>query len=404
MMRMLLGHLLNLFRNKEAGAISVIFACSGIVFGSWASLIPYVKGKFSLDEAELGLLLLSMPVGNFLVNPASVVLIRRIGASTTALIFAVLTGFAFLLPMVFPSIPMVAIGLFLSGAFFGITNVAMNTAASALEENSEVRFISACHGMWSVGAMFGALLSGLALVPFENCCGHWMDPQKLYVLIQAIIVTIIILLIRKFPHPSFVTPNDQATSAVKRNMLRPGKELWLIISICLCTYLAEGTVTDWSAVFLRDETGASETVAGRGFAVYALFMAVGRFLGDGLIARFGNMQVLRSGGYLTLVGWLIIIFAPTHFLAMPGFMMAGAGISLASPILYQAAAKVKGLAQGVGLATMNAFAMAAFLGGPVLIGFIAQLSSLRIAFAFVAFVVLIWIIQTTRILNFQKRE
>jgi len=84
---------------------------------------------------------------------------------------------------------------------------------------------------------------------------------------------------------------------------------------------------------------------------------------------------------------------------LPGFMLVGSGISLASPILYQASAKVKGLAPGVGLATMNTFAMAAFLGGPVLIGFIAQISSLRISFILVAIASVIWILQTTKIIR-----
>ncbi len=49
---------------------------------------------------------------------------------------------------------------------------------------------------------------------------------------------------------------------------------------------------------------------------------------------------------------------------------------------------------GAGLASMNSFGMAAFLGGPVLIGLIAQASNLRIAFMVVAGAAVIWIIQS----------
>lgn len=390
----MLFHLGKFFKNRIARAIGIIFACSGLVFGSWASFIPYLKDKFDLDEAQLGMLLLSMPIGVFVVNPVSVVLIRKIGAIRTAIIFAILTAFAFLASISFPLIPLVVIGLFLSGAFFGITNVSMNTCASALEESGEIRLISSCHGMWSLGAMVGALSSGLSLIPFQNCCGNTIAPQVLYLTLQAIFVCVVVLIIKNdlFKIHEPVT----AGSRTKLNWMtmKPNKQLWTIISICVCTYLVEGTITDWSSVFLRDVNNAAEHIAGRGFAVYACFMAAGRFMGDDLIAKFGSMRVLKAGGILSLAGLIIIILSTSYLVALPGFMLVGSGISLASPILYQASAKVKGLEQGIGLATMNMFAMASFLGGPVLIGFIAHLFNLRIAFSLVAFATFIWILQT----------
>jgi len=48
---------------------------------------------------------------------------------------------------------------------------------------------------------------------------------------------------------------------------------------------------------------------------------------------------------------------------------------------------------------MNTFGMAAFLVGPVLIGFIAKALDLRIAFMCVAVTSIIWVIQTYSILR-----
>lgn len=393
-------HLKEFFLDRTGRAIGIIFGMNGLVFGSWASFIPYIKEKFALDEAQLGLLLLSMPVGVLVVNPVSVYLISHWGAIKTALVFAVLTGFGFLLPIAMSSITFLPVALVLSGGFFGITNISMNTCGSVYEDLSGKRLISSCHGMWSAGAMTGALLSGFSLRPLQSCCGEVFEPQMLYVLIQGCMVLIVIVLIRgdlKVIEAAHVPPKKG--SAFQLKMIKPGKDLWILIVICLCTYLAEGTISDWSAVYLREVTNASAAIAGRGFAVYAFFMAAGRFLGDDLIARFGNMRVLRAGGFLVLAGLILIILSPTYLFAMPGFMLTGSGISLASPILYQASAKVKGLAPGVGLATMNTFAMAAFLGGPVLIGFVAQISSLRIAFVLVALAAVIWILQSHRIIQ-----
>jgi MFS family permease len=390
-------------KNKSTRAVGIIFASNGFVFGAWASFIPYIKEKFHLDEAQLGLLLLFMPFGVFLSNPVSVILIRHWGAVKTAMVFAVMTGLAFILPVAGFWIPFVAFGLVISGAAFGITNVAMNTCASALEDTTRRGLISTCHGMWSVGAMLGALLSGLSLIPFQDCCSQFLKPQVMYVGLQGLIVLFIIWWIRNDLDilKKLHIPPDQ-TPRISLKMMKPVKELWVIISICLCTYLIEGAITDWSSVFLREVIFSSETMAGWGFAVFAFFMALGRFFGDGLIARYGNMRVLRAGGIFALVGIVVIIVSTTYLMAMPGFMLAGAGISVASPILYQASAKVKGLAPGIGLATMNTFAMAAFLTGPVLIGFIAKLSNLRIAFMFVGLIAILWVIQTTKVIYTKK--
>jgi len=167
----------------------------------------------------------------------------------------------------------------------------------------------------------------------------------------------------------------------------------------MCTFLTEGTMADWSAVYLKDITKAPEIMVGWGFSVYAFFMAAGRFVGDTFIARHGHMKVLRTGGQLVTLGLVIVIISPNPWWVLPGFMLIGLGISVASPILYGEAAKVPGLPPGAGLATLNSFAMASFLGGPVLIGFIAKALDLRIAFMFVAGAAVLWVLQTAVVIN-----
>ncbi len=369
-------------------------------FGTWASFIPNVKDNFHLNSAELGLLLLGLPLGNFIANPLTVFLIRKWGAVRIALFTGSFTSIFFALPVMGPSILLAALGLVLAGASFGSSNVAMNTCASILEERSPNRIMSSCHGMWSLGAMSGSLFSGFGVMILSQFSGSFLFPQSQYVIFIAIIIVLIIWVVRhnldiiKDIHQE---PSDHPK--MNWRSFRPTRTLWILISICLCTYLTEGTIADWSALFMKEITLAPETIAGWGFAVYAFFMAAGRFMGDEWIARFGAMRVLRVGGVLVFIGLMIVIPSQSPWLALPGFMLIGMGISLASPILYGSAAKVPGMAPAVGLATLNTFAMASFLGGPVLIGFIAKVSDLRIAFMLVAIASIIWIIQTTRVIR-----
>ena len=128
-------------------------------------------------------------------------------------------------------------------------------------------------------------------------------------------------------------------------------------------------------------------------------MALGRFAGDELILRYTNMVVLRIGGVLVIGGMIWIMLSTSPWFVLPGFMLVGFGIALASPILYAASARVPGLAPGVGLATMNTFGMIAFLTGPVIVGFVSKLIDLRFAFILVIITATIWIIQVSRVIR-----
>jgi MFS family permease len=166
--------------------------------------------------------------------------------------------------------------------------------------------------------------------------------------------------------------------------------LWALISISVCVNLTEGSMTDWSSVYMQEVVAVPEYMTGWGFSVYASFMAAGRFLGDAFINRFGSRKVLVAGGMLVSAGLGIIILLPFQATVLVGFALVGFGVSTGSPVLYAAAAKVPGMAKGAGLATMNTFAMIGFMGGPAVIGWMAKWFGLSFSFAIVTAVAVFW--------------
>ena len=81
-------------------------------------------------------------------------------------------------------------------------------------------------------------------------------------------------------------PRGGARWADRPSRARPARS-WRSGAAAFCVLLAEGSVTDWSAVFLNDEAGASEALAAAGLMVFSLTMALGRLAGDRLAERFG---------------------------------------------------------------------------------------------------------------------
>ena len=384
------AHLYIFAHNKMARSIGLVFAAQGLLFGTWAALIPFVKHKFGLDEAQLGLLLLSLQGGVLVMNPFSVPILQRFGAPAAALGSLGVAAAFFSLPMLAPTLWFLAMALFAAGAGFASVNVAVNTCATLLEERDRIPIMSTCHGLWSAGAMLGSALAGtttgLGVLP-----AWWSGGVALMVIFTA-------LLLRKSLLPLEKSDKHERAEQSGQKFAWPSAALWLIIFLSLCTNITEGTMADWSAVFMREVVMSEEFAVGWGFAAYAFCMAAGRFVGDALIARFSAPRVLQVGGAVAASGLFLLALAPIMPYALLWFAMIGAGVALGAPVLYAAAARAPGMARGAGLATMNTFAMVGFFGGPVLIGFLAKIWSLPMAFAVVGAAAVCWAWQAKRVM------
>ncbi|MCC6727635.1 MAG: MFS transporter [Saprospiraceae bacterium] len=371
-------------RHPASRATGLLFSCFGLLFGTWAAFIPFVKQRFGLDEAQLGMLLLCMPAGTLLMNPLSVPILHKWGAVKSTLVFLPGSSAMFILPFIMPNVWLTGCSLFLAGMAFSMVNMALNTCASHIEQREGLRIMATCHGLWSTGAMAASALAG-----FVASTG--VAPSFYVGLIFLLELSAVFALgnwLSGVPEEKHF-PESQKPKTSSGFML-PSPALWLLIGISLCTNLTEGTMADWSAVYLREVVEAPEVQVGWGFAAYAFFMASGRFVGDVLIGRIGSRIVLLTGGIVAATGLFLAVLFQNIAASLVGFAMVGAGVSLGAPILYAAAAKVPGMAPGAGLATLNTFAMAGFLGGPAFIGFLAKAFGLPTALAVVACFGLFW--------------
>ncbi len=367
------------FSHRSSRAVALVFAASGLIFGAWTVQIPYVKLKFGMDDAQLGLLLFTLPAGNLFANPLAIWSIKQFGMQRSTVLALWLAGLAFILPVVMPFAWLVGLSLFVCGAMFAILNIGMNTCATQVEHQDKIRIMSTCHGLWSLGAMsgsaLGSLLTGLGCNAILS-----MSAASLAVVLIGLSAYNDIL---KIPE----IHEDQASG---QGFRWPNALLWGLIVLSMCTNLTEGTMADWAAVYMREIVDAPTWLVGWGFASYALFMATGRLLGDLFLIRYGSRRVLQTGGLIVAAGLCLVVFLPGLASALLGFAMVGAGVSLGAPVLYGAAARAPGMALGAGLATMNTFAMTTFLAGPTLIGFLSNLTSLPTAFLVVAAAGIFW--------------
>ncbi|MEO6038103.1 MAG: MFS transporter, partial [Saprospiraceae bacterium] len=305
---LLLRSLASFFQHPRSRAVGLIFATDGLLYGSWSALIPYIKTKFGLDAAQLGLLLFCLPLGVTVANLLGAWLIRRYGMRQTTMLAVFITAPCFLLPMVAPTMILLAVSLFICGLFFSILNVAMNTCATALENKEGLRIMSTCHGMWSLGAMTGSALGGMVT--------GWGIAPALYMTVAVSGILLVGAGVRKqilaIPEEKIETHSENAA------FIWPNRLLWGLIILSLCTNLAEGTMADWAAVYMREIVQAAPWLTGYGFAAYAFWMAAGRFTGDILIHRYGSRRSLQVGGAVVAGGLIVAVLFPYTFTTLLG--------------------------------------------------------------------------------------
>jgi MFS family permease len=353
---------------RERIAISAAFFLNGYLVGNWAPRIPAFKAGLDIDEATLGLMILAFGLGSLLTMPLVGAAIAHDGSRRV--LRAAMLGLApcWLLMTLAPSVPLAVVGIFLFGGIAGGMDVAMNANAVSVERSLRRAIMSSCHGFWSLGGLIGAATGGVLLGQFGGMA------QTLVMV--AICVVVVALIWRALRH-------DRAAPSAEKEPLRlPRSALpWLIGLVALLCMIPEGSVLDWSALYLRTELGASIEVSGFAFAAFSATMAVMRFTGDPIRDRFGAVRTLRVSALIAAAGLLTAGFAPNAGIAIAGFAFAGLGISNLVPIAFSAAGNLPGLPPGVGISLVSFMGYSGMLFAPSLIGFIAHRTGLGPIFA-----------------------
>jgi predicted MFS family arabinose efflux permease len=154
--------------------------------------------------------------------------------------------------------------------------------------------------------------------------------------------------------------------------------------LCFVSFLAEGSMLDWSAVLLRDFRGFSAASAGIGYACFSVAMATGRLAGDRVVERLGPVSAVRIGASTAALGFLLAAMAPWPAASLSGFVLIGLGASNIVPVMFSAAGRLPGNPPAISIAAVTMLGYAGLLSGPALIGFMAHASNLPVALAVVA--------------------
>jgi MFS family permease len=360
----------------ERRAVCAVFFVFGAQAGTLSSRLPWIAARLHLSSGMLGVCVgLMMSIGALTTIPFAARLVHGFGPRASSRVLIAASGGALALPPFAPDAIALAAIMLLTGAVYGTCDNAINAQGVEAEKRFGRSVMSGFHGMWSLGALAGALGGSLA-------ARIGVGPRVQFTVAAAVIAVAGVTATCWFDR----TPRDAADAGIAApRFVWPRGIILLIGLVGFAAIFVEVAGTDWSAVFMRWELHASQALAALGTGFFTGSMAAGRLTGDAVVRRVGATASVRVCGVLGTAGCLLVAVSPGIWVALAGFLLIGVGVSVVIPLVF-AAAGHSGQSPALSVAGVATISYGAGLAGPSMIGGIAEVSSLRVAFATAALV------------------
>jgi predicted MFS family arabinose efflux permease len=369
-------------RPQERRATKLIFFVVGFVAASWACVVPFAKTNARLEEGTLGLVLLCLGVGSILAMPVAGALSTRHGCRVVLIASSLLACATLPLLATLSSPPLLGVALFFFGAALGSADCVMNVQAVIVERASAKPLMSGFHAFYSLGGIGGAVSISTLLT---------MGTTPINCMLYALAFMAMSILTAYPGLLPYGNPAEGPAFAIPRG------EVLLLGVLCFVVFLVEGSMLDWSAVLMTEQRSTGAAQSGFAYASFSVAMALGRLVGDRVVAKIGRPLVVSGGGLLAAAGIALAALWAIRTIALIGYALVGVGCSNIVPVLFTAVGRQKSMPQAVAVPAITTLGYAGILAGPAGIGFIAQHSSLPIAFLFVA-VLMVGVAASSRLL------
>lgn len=369
-------------------SLLALFFLPGITIASWVTRTPSIRDALAASTAQMGLVLFGLSIGSMLGILASGPLVGRFGARPIIGIGTL--GVIASMPIIglgaaWSQSFVVAAGLVVFGLGMGTGEVAMNVEGAELEKHLDRPFLPGLHGFFSLGTVIGAVIGILATAADFPVLVHLL-------LIGILGIGVMVPAMRHVPVATGrnaavsgdlaeaapdsgpeSSPRPAGTASVWRD-----PRLIVIGAIVLGMALAEGTANDWLPLVMVDGHGFDPALGSSVYAIFAAAMTIGRFLGGGIVQRFGRANVLLVSAAFGFLGIGLASLVDSQIVAATAVLLWGLGTSLGFPVALSEAG-ASGAQPAKRVAAISTIGYLAFLVGPPALGLVGDHWGLRTA-------------------------
>ena len=262
----------------------------------------------------------------------------------------------------------------LVGFSISTLHIANNAQAFYDQDRGGKNLIVSAAGYWSAGSLFSTLLS-MYLINKVSLPLHITILQ-----IVCFIASLMVILARQ----DTLIPSNRH-DRVSKSILNDLKKFnfdWMINFGLIFGIMLEFAIGDWSTIFAKENGGISATWAPLPFLFFTLFMIIGRISITPLRNRYKITRLVRFGGILAGISFLIGIWF-IHFFGLVGliitFSLAGLGSSFIGPSFLNIANTRINLPSSIVIGQVSAVNVMLSWILKQVIAFVAQIAGLQIA-------------------------
>ncbi|CAN2180742.1 ProP Permeases of the major facilitator superfamily [Candidatus Nanopelagicaceae bacterium] len=339
----------------EDSLLQVLFFVFAIFIMAWVPRFPEVKANLGLSNGQFGTLISTGTLGALGSLFFTGHIVHKFGTKVVLLANATLMTVA-LSSIVQTKSP--ALFLFFNIILgWGISGFHIAVNAQAFDSMKRVKdlTISKLHGIWALGALTTAIISGLVV----EHVGLALHVGGISVLMMVIIFISVYRL-----SPVLIKPNeDQAEHLPLKTLITSFRVDWLVSGGLLCAVFLEFSTGDWSAIFAKERIGVNAGLAALPYIFFMIAMITGRLGANRITQRFHLHHAVRFLALFGGFGFLAFLTIAVHIPASHknfalaatciAFIFAGAGSSLMAPTFYTAGNRRSSLPSAVVVGQMG---------------------------------------------------
>jgi MFS family permease len=357
--------------------VSVGYGLQGLMGAVVLTNLPGLQKRTGIGDTEASLVILTVLV----VAAAGSLLAGRIaprrGSATVLLPAFVLQAIAVLLII----LPLPYVWLFPVYALFGL-GVGFGDAGNGMQalviQRGYGRSIMNNFFAWTTAAAgAGALLVAAiawAKLPFEAGFA-----------VAGVVALSLVLPMRRH---LLADPEVALESSGAPRPPLPWRGILVFGLVIAAVFVGDGVVSTWSSVHLESTLMAAAWLVPLGYAAYQAAVLVARLTGDRLVGVVGRAPLVGGAIVIAAVGLVIAAFAPSPWIAVAGFAIAGIGLGVIVPLSFSAAGDLAPERTDEIVARLNLFNYVGVLVGSAAAGIIADSLGMPIAIAIPAVLVL----------------
>jgi MFS family permease len=340
---------------SESFQLQLLFFVFAIFIMAWVPRFPEVKANLGLSNGQFGTLISTGTLGALASLFLTGHIVHKFGTKIVILTNTFLMSAALISIVQTKSPTLFLIFNVILGWGISGYHIAVNAQAFNSIERVKGLTIARLHGMWALGALTTAVLSGL-IVGYVGLTLHIGG-------VAVVMAALIFISVNKL-NPVLVKPNEDSEEHLPiRTLFTSFRVDWLVSGGLLCAVFLEFATGDWSAIFTKERIGVSAGLAALPYIFFMIAMITGRLGANRLSQIFHIHHTVRflsfAGGTGFIVFLAIAVNIPSEhkYWALVAtclaFTFAGAGSSLLAPTFYTAGNRRSSLPSAVVVGQMG---------------------------------------------------